>query len=419
MKPKLTMIILTIITLAGCTSLDPVIPTATNTLDRPADTPTPTAAAAPDQVQNPSSHEVVPVGVAVQRTCQKADPCLVDGESLSDGSQLVLIPSSAGEPAAIYLPPQVEVVHIASPVDFTNPESLVYIIRSLENNQFEIVANGEIIRSFDGTNIFRLLGAPAQQVFALAYLPGATGPGGTDSGLSEILVSPGVGPMVVAPGGEWLMTPVMVHGSGQPLPDAAYLEMYYTYQPYGIGGEITFPPYRGLYYLQGNGEDHQELLPQDLQFSALSPNTLLAAYTQPPWGGLVIRDLESGRDLAIPLLPGSEKGAGSAVFSPDANLLAWMEARGSLLDGNFESVIRIASTGGDTVAEFSASDLQTAAGFTNVIIRPAGWLDNQRLLLQVYVTRDLGEKILLVVHIDGAIEEASISGTFIGTLYGE
>lgn len=413
-----------ILVFAGCSSLDQNIPTATtgaSPVNLVTNTPTVTTSPATDPNSGPETGDSELIGIAVQHSCQKNAPCLVDGESYPDGSQLVLVPASGEAPAAVYLSALGDVVHIASPVDFSHPEETVFIFRAYEDNQFEIVKNGEVIRSFDGINISHLVGAPMQQVFALSYIPGVTGRDGTDSGLSEIMVSPGVGPMVAAPGPEWLLVPIAVHGNNQPPPNDSYVDLWYTYEPYGIGGEIIFPPYRGLYYLLGNAEDHQEVLSQDLQFSALSPNNSLVAYTQSPYGEIIIRSLQKGSDadIHIPLLAGIEKGAGSAAFSPDSANIAWLEANGSLFDGDFESVIRIATVSGNILAEFSAADLQQAAGFTNVIIRPVGWLNNQRVLLQVYVTRDYGEKFLLIANTDGTIEETKIMGTFIEMIYAD
>jgi hypothetical protein len=408
MRKIIILPIIALLVISGCGGNTSNVPTSSE-VPTPISTPTGEPSSNDGQIK-----EYLPVGFALQRSCQKNAPCQINGESYADGSELILMPASGETAVSIYLAGFGEVLHVAGPVDFSHPEELVYIYRALETDQIHFIKNGQVTQSLNGQNIARFIGAAAQQVLAMTYLPGTT-----DSGNSEIQVYPGAGPLVTAPGPEFLLFPVAIQGNGHLPPDNQYVSLWYTHEPYGIGGDIVFRPFGGLYYFLGNGERHEEFLPQEAQFSALSPDSNLTAFTYPPAGGIVIRNFNTGKETEVPLLEGNDRGAGDAVFSPDSKKLAWMEAGGSLAYGDLTSTIRIATTAGEILAEFSADTLKQASGFSNVITRPVGWIDGERVLLQVHVTRDYGDMQLLIARTDGTIEDTVLTGRFIGLVYEE
>lgn len=350
-----------------------------------------------------------PAGFAIQRDCDKAAPCLVNGEEFSSGILLSFISAEGDTTSSLHFPSTGSVVHIASQVDFGNPENSIIVFNNFEENRFEFIKEGGITREFVSSHIYSFLGVPGHEVFALSYLPGFTGFGGTDSGLSEIQVSPGMGAMVTSHSPSLLVVPIAINGNGKAPPENEVVEFWYTYEPYGIGGEILFPQYRGLYYVRGNQADHRELLSDDLQFSALAADGSVVAFTQPPNGALTLRDLRIYNETQIPLLPSTDRGAGFAIFSPNTELIAWMEASGSLADGDFESTIRVGSTKGEVLTDLRSDEL---ADFGAVIL-PVGWLDHDRVLVQSTNGPNKGDSAVFVLNIDGYLEERSWDGNFI------
>jgi hypothetical protein len=100
----------------------------------------------------------------------------------------------------------------------------------------------------------------------------------------------------------------------------------------------------------------------------------------------LILDVKQNSQVEIPLLPGSDRGAGYAVFSPDNSQVAWMEGSGTQMSDtpDFHSVIRLAPSSADvqitkqkTDAEFGA-----AVGLPKLWVKPVAWLDNTNLLVE-------------------------------------
>jgi hypothetical protein len=370
-----------------------------------------------DQGVSSPADSVGITGFATQRYCEKSNPCQVENEAVIHGTQLSFFSPNGQTVKEMHLPFMGELVHIASPLSSSEESQMVIIVLKYETMEYQIMVDGTVTRSFDGTNIFRLKGADGQQIFALAHLPGKTGIGGTDSGLSEIHVSPGVGPMVVSRNPGSLVVPVAIRGNGEQPPNEAYVDMWYTFEPYGIGGRIIFPQYRGLYYLLGNETDHRELLPETLQFSALSRDGSYVAFTNVPRGEMTIQDLSVYAETIFPLLPSSDLGAGRAVFSPDSKRVAWMEAGSSTDAGAFDSTIRIAAVDGTPLADVPESQFEEMVGYSNIWVKPVGWLDNERLLIQVMIDGDQNSGYVVILRADGSLEEAIFQGLFADFVY--
>lgn len=97
--------------------------------------------------------------------------------------------------------------------------------------------------------------------------------------------------------------------------------------------------------------------------------------------------LAYSQSVCFPLLPQSDRGAGSAVFSPDNRYVAWMEGSGHWImraKPTFQAYVRIASTSGEIITEFPVSAINSIGGVTHVFwMEPVGWLDEQTLILQI------------------------------------
>ncbi len=207
--------------------------------------------------------------------------------------------------------------------------------------------------------------------------------------------------------------------------------MWFTHTMYGIG-DINFPPYRGLSYLDLSNNQTTEFISSTLAMGGMSPDqTLVAVATGAggsPWitNGYVIRDLVTCQETTISLNPVSNLGAGFMVFSPDNQFIAWMEASGpSNMEAEFR--LRVARTDGTSVFDAPAANLGGLLGGEAVTFpRPVGWASNHLLLLEVY-SATLNHSVLALWAPDpaqpldpalGANQSVPIAdGAFVGFVY--
>jgi hypothetical protein len=102
-----------------------------------------------------------------------------------------------------------------------------------------------------------------------------------------------------------------------------------------------------------------------------------------------------------------------------------MEAHGSMWTdpSTFETTVRIASTSGEPVVHLPAAEipewaLSGIAGTEDMWLVPAGWLDEETLLLQVSFGLP-DRSVVLQVHYDGTNLEYLAPGILAGLLYPE
>ncbi len=207
--------------------------------------------------------------------------------------------------------------------------------------------------------------------------------------------------------------------------------VWFTYTMYGIGN-INFPPYRGLTYLDLGNNQTTEFIAPTLALGGMSPDqTLIAIATGgggSPWitNGFLIRNLVTCQETNISLNPGSNLGAGFMVFSPDNQFVAWLEASGpSNMEAQFR--LRVARTDGTSVFDAPAANLSGFLGGEAVSFpRPVGWASNHLLLLEIY-SETLNQSVLVLWAPDpaqpldpvlGANQSAPIAdGAFLGFVY--
>ncbi len=170
--------------------------------------------------------------------------------------------------------------------------------------------------------------------------------------------------------------------------------VWYSLTPYGIGGDIVFPPHKGLFYLDlANPGAENRYLDDGFSPLGLSPDLTWLAY-MPAEGGFVagsparltLYNLYTAARVEVALNPESDRGAGHAVFAPDNRRVAWMEGAGWLMDEppSFRSRLVIADIGGNILASLDAAALGNAVGIANAVwVEPVGWLDGENLLVEV------------------------------------
>jgi len=203
--------------------------------------------------------------------------------------------------------------------------------------------------------------------------------------------------------------------------------VWYSLMPYGIGGDIVFPPHKGLYYLDlAAGGTENLYLANDFNPVGLSPDLNWVAYApadngfvsgENPW--LTLYNLYTTVSIDIPINPASDRGAGYAVFSPDNKFVAWMEGSGWMMaeTPNFHSKVVIADINGNIMAELPDNVLADVAGDPNATwVQPVGWLDLETLIVDVRGD-DWANTSLVRVRFDGSNIAYLAPGRFEGLTY--
>jgi hypothetical protein len=154
----------------------------------------------------------------------------------------------------------------------------------------------------------------------------------------------------------------------------------------GIGGDLVFDPCNRVNFIDLDTGVRTELVEDGFMPSALSPDHTWVAYARPGGGEpLTILNLETGWNFTFPAWSLNDRGSGSGVFSPDNAYVAWMEGSGFRMDEppTFRSMVRVGTTDGTLLGDFSMELLSATAGFTVVWAEPVGWVDNDSVLLMV------------------------------------
>ena len=194
--------------------------------------------------------------------------------------------------------------------------------------------------------------------------------------------------------------------------------VWYTVVALGIGGDVVFEPRKGLKYLDLATGEITTVIDRMGNPSNLSFDQSWVAYSS-LGGPLMIGNLQTFESLTIPLLPDSDRGAGNAAFSPDDLYVAWMEGSGWRMTDtpNYHATIRIAALDGTVVANIPQSAFEGVAGPEAILwLEPAGWLNEQTLIVQVRLG-EWNHAALIRVTYDGSQIAFLAPGAFVGFLY--
>ena len=188
--------------------------------------------------------------------------------------------------------------------------------------------------------------------------------------------------------------------------------LLFTYSPTGIGGYILFDGFAGIsvYDPAGGNNAITPLVapdaggPANMCVNNVSPDlkTAVMNCSAQTRGQIILHDLASDKLTPIPLLL-EQAQAGSPVYSPSGEWLAYAAARGQM-DNEAGKAAVIPAAGGQP---------QVIASFNNGYVRVVAWVDEDRLLLQS-VQNDQG--ILWIINRDSSNLVKLADGFFAGTI---
>jgi hypothetical protein len=312
-------------------------------------------------------------------------------------------------------------LHVAGPFVGTTQDLPIIFQTYAEDGYLKQSLNGQVTPIVQVPNLSYLQGVPGQHAYVYAtvvwsgealttyfYVRSAYGGGAS-------WIWDRVDPE------SWVMTPLAVAGENNELQT-----IFYTLEPWGIGGDIVFPPRKGLFQLNLEYLENVLLLTEDFNPIGLSPDNTHVAYTEAnnnlgveKNARITLYNLISGLMVPVDLAPGSDRGGGYAVFSPDNLYAAWMEGAGWMMaeTPNFHSRVRIANLDGAILADIPDTTFAGVAGdLTARWAIPSGWLDGEYLLVEVRGD-NWNNPALVKVRYDGSDMTYLTSGSFLGFQY--
>ncbi len=282
--------------------------------------------------------------------------------------------------------------------------------------------NGQISDFITGVEVTYLRGAPGQSAFTYV----------TTEWLNDALVSHVYARTMQGGGANWVwersdpeiyaIIPLAMQAA-----DDEPQGIWYSLMPFGIGGDIVFPPHKGLYYLDlTSGGSENVYIADDFNPVGLSPDLTWVAYAEADNGfvagenpSLTLYNLDTTQSINIPINTSSNRGAGYAVFSADNQYVAWMEGAGWLMAEvpDFHSKVVITDIQGQFITEIEAQLIGGIVGDPSVSrVQPMGWLDTETLIIEARGD-DWGNASLVKVRFDGSGMEFLASGRFVGFIY--
>lgn len=155
-------------------------------------------------------------------------------------------------------------------------------------------------------------------------------------------------------------------------------------------------PCYGLYRVDIASGEVEPMVADDLAIVALSPDLRIAALASsdrvPP--DVRVRNLETGTEIVFRSEAGVREIGGGAI-SPAGTRLAWV----SLIHqggGEASPAVGLASASGGPITLLGTASLSEALGAPVTRVRPVGWLDEARLLLELSTSRSTAVYVLLM-----------------------
>jgi len=161
--------------------------------------------------------------------------------------------------------------------------------------------------------------------------------------------------------------------------------LWYTYAPWGIGGDSLTDPHAGLFFIDLASGKSLEFLSMGCNFASLSVSQSWAAWESD--GVLYAADLHTAEPISFSRLSGYDRGPVHAFLGPGDGYLAWMEGKGSEYDGTLDTTLRVGTLERYLIGEYPLTAFIEPSGLgEGIVITPLGWMasENYNLVVAAY-----------------------------------
>jgi hypothetical protein len=161
--------------------------------------------------------------------------------------------------------------------------------------------------------------------------------------------------------------------------------LWYTYAPWGIGGDSLTDPHAGLFFIDLASGKSLEFLSMGCNFASLSISQSWAAWESD--GVLYAADLHTAEPISFSRLSGYDRGPVHAFLGPGDGYLAWMEGKGSEYDGTLDTTLRVGTLERYLIGEYPLTAFIEPSGLgEGIVITPLGWMasENYNLVVAAY-----------------------------------
>jgi hypothetical protein len=284
-------------------------------------------------------------------------------------------------------------------------------------SRIKININDAINLMADVSDFFAMRGVPGQPILAYSAVS-------YDSGIPGITSKVYLGNLEQLTGGggliytessiqSYAVYPLAVNAE-----DNSALGFWFSRQAYGIGDAI-FTPQKGLYYYDLATQNVSQVLDETHSPQGMSLDHHWVASNA--WQGdhdIYILNVITTAEAMFPLLPASTDGAGFAVFSPDDELIAWMEASGAMMADvpDFHSLVRVGQTDSILVRDVPDLSFSAVIGTPVTWVEPVAWLDNSTILVQARGSNWTDAWVMKLDVITGNVSLFA-AGTYMGLYY--
>jgi hypothetical protein len=196
--------------------------------------------------------------------------------------------------------------------------------------------------------------------------------------------------------------------------------LWYTYAPWGIGGDSLTDPRAGLYLYDLASGKSLEFLSMGCNFSSLSVSQTWAAWESD--GVLYAADLHNAGLISFSRLNGYDRGPVHANIGPGDGYVSWMEGKGSEFEGTLDTTLRVGTLEGILIGEYPLAAFIDPSGLgEGIVITPLGWMasENYNLVVAAY-NASTDRAVLVSVDVNAGkislLSEISVEG-FAGFAY--
>lgn len=193
---------------------------------------------------------------------------------------------------------------------------------------------------------------------------------------------------------------------------------FFTRLPAIQMGDIAFGIQHGLFYFDALQNKVVTVLPKDRNPVGISPDLQWAASTNNSDFDLQLINVFDGRTIFLQLNENSNRGAGTLIFSPGNDKVAWQEGSGWLdtYKPDFASRIRVATIQGKFMWDITSSQLPKNTCRSTLALVPEGFLTNNSFIIQGWSSYS-NDRCIFKADIEKKTITLVGEGNFIGFYY--